>query len=143
MKEMIELSITVRANSVELWHALTDKDELENWWGDGVVIEPKLGGRFQEKWEDDEGNKQLASGKVLAIKNKKQITFSWTEKSWPKTAFTECTFEVEEAGPGKSTLTVRHGGWEKLPEALRKQALKDFKTGWSYHLKELKEYLDF
>lgn len=143
MKEMIELSIKVRANSIELWHALTDKDELENWWGDGVVIEPKMGGRFQEKWEDDEGNKQVASGKVLALKNKKQITFSWVEKSWPKNAVTECTFEINEDGPGKSSLTVRHTGWETLPAALRGQALKDFKTGWSYHLKELKEYLDF
>lgn len=143
MKEQIELSITVRAEAGEVWHALTDSDELENWWGEGIKLEPKVGGPFREKWEDDEGQPQLASGKVLEVKKLKLIRFSWTEKSWPKNAITECTYEISEAGPGKSTLTVRHTGWETLPAAIRDKTLKDFKTGWTYHLKELKEYLDF
>lgn len=143
MKDQIELSVVVKASTIELWHALTDTDELDNWWGDGIILEPKVGGRFQEKWEDDEGKSQVASGKVIALKKEKSITFTWTEKMWPKSAVTECTYEISEAGAGKSQLTVRHRGWETLPEALRGQALKDFKTGWSFHLKELKEYLDF
>lgn len=143
MKEQIELKITVRAGTGEVWHALTDSDELENWWGDGIKIEPKVGGQFREKWEDDEGQSQVASGKVLELKNKKLIRFTWTEKNWPKGAMTECVFEITEAGPGKSTLIVRHSGWETLPTSLRVKTLKDFKTGWTYHLKELKEYLDF
>jgi uncharacterized protein YndB with AHSA1/START domain len=143
LSNLIELSITVKAGTVEVWHALTDPDELENWWGESVTLQPKVGGAFKEKWEDDEGNKQLASGKVIAMKNKKSITFTWAEKDWPKGAVTECTFEISEAGPGKSTLTVRHSGWETLPESRRAKTLKDFKTGWSFHLKELKEYLDF
>jgi uncharacterized protein YndB with AHSA1/START domain len=143
LSNLIELKITVKASTGEVWHALTDKDELENWWGEGVTLEPKVGGQFKEKWEDDDGNKQLASGKVISVKNKKQITFSWVEKEWPKGAVTECTFEIAEAGPGKSLLMVRHAGWETLPEARRAKILKDFKTGWDFHLKELKEYLDF
>lgn len=143
MKDQIELSIVVKASVGEVWHALTDKDELDNWWGDGITLEPKKGGRFQEKWEDDQGKAQVASGRVTAITDKKSLTFTWTEKMWPKTAVTECTFEIQEAGPGKAQLTVRHVGWETLPEALRGPVLKDFKTGWNFHLKELKEYLDF
>lgn len=143
MKDQIELSIVVKASGGEVWHALTDRDELDNWWGDGITLEPRLGGRFQEKWEDDQGQLQVASGKVTAIKNKKSITFTWSEKMWPQAAITECTFEIVEVGAGKTQLTVRHGGWETLPQALRAPALKDFKTGWNFHLKELKEYLDF
>lgn len=143
MKDQIELNITVRASTEEVWHALTDADELENWWGEGVKLEPKVGGQFREKWEDDEGQVQVASGKVLEIKSKKWIRFTWVEKSWPKGAITECAYEIAAAGPDKSTLTVRHTGWETLPESLLAKTVKDFKTGWTYHLKELKEYLDF
>lgn len=142
MDLIIEQSIVVKASHLELWHALTDADELENWWGDGVVIEAKVGGKFCEKWQDDEGNNQVASGKVLSVKDKKEIKFTWQEKNWPKAAVTECSFLIQEQAANKCMLTVRHTGWETLPEALREQCLKDFKIGWSYHLKELKSYLD-
>lgn len=141
MKEVIEQTITVKATSGEVWHSLTDRDELENWWGDGVTIEPRVGGQFRERWEDDEGKAQLASGKVTFVKEKKQITFTWREKDWPKEAITECTFLIEDQG-AKCTLTLKHQGWESLPEKNREKLMKDFKVGWTYHLKELKSYLD-
>lgn len=141
MKDVIEQTITVKATAGEVWHSLTDRDELENWWGDGVTIEPRVGGQFRERWEDDEGKAQLASGKVTFVKEKKQITFTWREKDWPKDATTECTFLIEDQGT-KCTLTLKHQGWESLPEQNREKLMKDFKVGWTYHLKELKSYLD-
>lgn len=142
MNETIELSITVKSTVGELWYALTDSDELENWWGENVKLQAKVGGVFREEWEDDDGNDQLATGKVLAVKDKKEITFTWKEKGWPKSAVTECTLKITNKD-GKVGLTVSHSGWETLPEDRRKQVMKDFKVGWQYHLKELKEYLDF
>lgn len=141
MKDIIEQSISVNVNTIVLWHALTDTDELENWWGDSVKIESKVGGKFQEKWEDDDGKAQMATGQVLKLKKNQEIVFSWKERSWPKEANTECSFFIEGKDE-KSTLTVRHTGWETLPEDIRSSIMKDFKVGWTYHLKELKSYLD-
>jgi uncharacterized protein YndB with AHSA1/START domain len=143
-KAVIEQSITVKANAGEVWHALTDPDELENWWGEGVVLQAREGGKFQERWEDDEGVIQLATGNVKVVKDKRQITFTWREKGWPTQSFTECTFLIEPQGPGGSVskITMRHAGWESLSTSIRDQLLKDFKIGWNYHMKELKAYLD-
>ncbi|HEX7674969.1 MAG TPA: SRPBCC domain-containing protein [Bdellovibrio sp.] len=141
MGKAIEMSITVKATVGEVWNALTDADELENWWGEDVKLEPKVNGKFYEYWEDDAGNEQMASGKVLALKKMKHITFTWREKSWPKNATTECSFEITEEGK-KSTLKLKHTGWETLPEDRREKVFKDFKVGWTFHMKELKEYLD-
>lgn len=137
----IEMNINVKASVGEVWNALTDRDELENWWSEEVVLEPRVGGKFQENWEDDDGQKQIASGKVLSVQDQKLISFTWREKNWPKTAQTECVFEITPDGK-KSTLTMQHKGWETLPEPLRTTSLRDFKVGWSYHMKELKAYLD-
>ncbi|UOF00716.1 SRPBCC family protein [Bdellovibrio reynosensis] len=142
MKEVIELSIIVKCTTGELWHALTDSDELENWWGEDIKLQPKVGGSFREEWQDDDGNDQVASGKVLSVKDKKEITFTWKEKDWPRSAVTECKFTIGTKEK-KSFLTVKHSGWETLPEDRRAKVMKDFKVGWQYHLKELKEYLDF
>lgn len=141
MQEIIELSISVKASAAEIWRALTDSDELENWWSDDMSLEPKVGGKFSEPWEDDKRNKHLASGKVLGVKNQKEITFTWTEQEWPKEAKTECTIKIDDKGQGR-VITIKHSGWETLPADMQKQQIKDFKVGWNYHLKELKAYLD-
>lgn len=141
MKNHIELSIKIRATSAEVWGALTDIDELENWWSEDVKLEPKVGGTFREAWEDDEGKAQLASGKVTAVKAKQEITFTWKEKDWPKDALTQCTFKITDE-KSQRVVTVQHTGWESLPEGKRAQLIEDFSVGWKYHLKELKAYLD-
>lgn len=141
MSETVEVSIKIRATSAEIWNALTDTDELEEWWSEDVVLEPKVGGKFHEEWEDDEGDAQLASGKVLAVKAKSEIRFSWREKNWPKDVFTECLIVIQDDKKERQ-VSITHSGWEKLPENKRAQLMKDFKVGWTYHLKELKSYLD-
>lgn len=141
MKNTIELSINVRATAAEVWGALTDSDELENWWSEDVKLEPRVGGQFREAWEDDEGKAQLASGKVTALKPKQEITFSWREKDWPNDVTTLCTFSIKD-DKNQRIITVLHSGWEHLPENKRAQLVADFSLGWKYHLKELKAYLD-
>ena len=70
---IVEISVSVKATPEEIWQVLTDPDELENWWGDGVRLEPKVGGVFSEPWEDDKGTRQMASGQVKSIKKKQEI----------------------------------------------------------------------
>jgi uncharacterized protein YndB with AHSA1/START domain len=135
------LSVTIRATAAEIWRALTDRDDLEEWWSEGVTLEPKVGGKFREAWEDDEGKKQLASGKVLAVKANKEIHFTWNEKNWAKDAFTECLIVIEDNKTNR-TLTLKHSGWEIFPAGKRATLMKDFEVGWTYHLKELKSFLD-
>ena len=141
MKDSIEMSIKLKASAGWIWNALTDRGELANWWSEDVVLEPKVGGAFKEPWEDDTGKRQLASGKVLKLKKEQFITYTRKEKTWPKEATTECSLKIEDTGKER-ILTLTHSGWETLPEPLKKAAMKDFKLGWSYHLKELKSYLD-
>lgn len=141
MNEIIEQSVILRATAPEIWRALTDRDDLEEWWSEGVTLEPKVGGKFIEIWEDDEGKPQLATGEVLLAKANKEIKFTWNEKNWPKDAFTECSIIIVD-NKSVRTLTLKHSGWEIFPEAKRKKLLKDFEVGWKYHLEELKSFLD-
>lgn len=140
-KNIIENSITVKASADEIWWALTDSDELENWWGDGIMLEARVGGKFREPWEDDLGKKQLASGQVTACKPKKEIHFTWREKNWPVGVETQCSFVIADQGKLR-VVTLQHSGWEKFPADSREKTFKDFQIGWGYHLKELKAYLD-
>ncbi|MNT63781.1 hypothetical protein D3C72_2016270 [compost metagenome] len=141
MSEVIEFDFVTKATAGEVWHALTDRDELENWWGEGVVLDPKAGGKFCEPWEDDDGARKMAIGKVKAAKANKEIVFTWVEKDWPKGSETECTFTIQDDGKLRK-LSLKHVGWDSLPKDKRTSIIKDFKIGWGYHMKELKSYLD-
>lgn len=141
MSLVIEKKTKIFAPKAWIWNALTDPSELENWWSEDVTLDAKVGGRFKEIWEDDNGNEQVATGKVIALQKEKFITFIWQEKSWPKTVVTECTLRIEEQGK-ECTLTVEHSGWEQLTEKIQKSTMKEFELGWNYHLQELKSYLE-
>ena len=140
-KDSIEITISVKASLEEIWQVLTDPDELESWWGDGVRLEAKVNGSFSEPWEDDKGVRQLATGKVKSVKKKQEIIFSWKEKDWPKESLTECQFRIEDKKMIRQ-IHLKHSGWESLPPELKSKQMKDFKIGWNYHLKELQSYLD-
>ncbi|HEY1079781.1 MAG TPA: SRPBCC domain-containing protein [Bdellovibrio sp.] len=138
----VQESIKIYASPAEVWGALTDSDELENWWSEDVTLEPKKGGKFREAWLDDAGGKQLASGEVIAVKAKQEITFTWKEKNWDKSQQTQCTITINEDGK-HSVVTVTHEGWNTFTdEKKKKKTMSDFSVGWKYHLQELKSYLE-
>lgn len=137
----IHKKLKIKAPVGWVWNALTDKSEIENWWSEYVELQPKKGGLFKESWLDDKGNKQLATGKVLSVKKLDHITFTWVEKTWPKTAQTVCHLQFTTQD-NFCTLELTHEGWESLPKELQKPTMKDFEVGWKYHFEELKSYLE-
>lgn len=141
MGEVIQQSITLHAAPEKIWRALTSKRDLSEWWSEGVVIEPEIGGLFKEPWVDSEGIPQMATGKVLEARKDEELKFTWHEKDWPVEWETECSIKIEDQGDER-VLTVTHEGWEHLPEDKRDNYIKDFEVGWQLHLKELKSYVD-
>ena len=140
--DTVQVAIKIYATPAEVWGALTDSDELENWWSEDVTLEPKKGGKFREVWLDDAGGKQLASGEVISVKPKQEITFTWKEKNWDKNQQTQCSITIAEDGK-HAVVTVTHEGWNTFAdEKKKKKTMADFSVGWKYHLQELKQYLE-
>jgi hypothetical protein len=68
--------IVLEAEPAEVWHLLTDADELAAWWGDGTTIDVEPGGdaRFREDGEPDR------RGRVVEAKPRRRLVFDW----WPE-----------------------------------------------------------
>lgn len=138
LKPVIYKKVILSGGVDLVWSALTDHHELEKWWNKGVKLEPVVGGQFYEPW----GNGQLATGVVLKLNPLKSIEFSWREKYWQKTKKTICEFTLEEASD-KTTLYVRHSGWELFKnETRRQQLIKGFDQGWNSLLSKLKRHIE-
>lgn len=137
----IELTLKIKASPAAIWEALTDSDELENWWGEGVRLQAQKNGVFREPWEDNKRTKQLATGSVSRFKVNEEIQFTWKEQDWPQKTVTVCTIKIIKDG-AFCDVKVNHEGWDQFSKDQSKQLMLDFKMGWNDHLQELKAYVE-
>jgi uncharacterized protein YndB with AHSA1/START domain len=119
-------------------------DEIGLWWRrDGrywndperavsIRLEPGVGGRFLELYEDDES---FQLGRVTAWEPGERLAVTWTQASWPDGVDTEV--EVTFAPAGAATLvSVAHSGLDALGAA----AVAGYGAGWEELLGWLAEH---
>lgn len=131
---MVILSVSISASPAILWQTLVNADQIFKWWDGGIVLEHHLGGRFEEPWTNDAGQRIVTTGKVLAFDPQERLCLSWKDPDWP--AETEVEITLREVPEG-TELTLVHKGWERLTGLDHKKLLKDHESGWNYLIREL------
>jgi len=96
----------------EVWEALTDPEQLEEWFANDVELDVREGGDGVFRWDDGEERR----AKVLVVEPGERLVFDWADEG-------EVEFTLEEVDDG-TRLLVR----ESTPEfstalELRAQAL--------------------
>ena len=99
--------------------------EMDLWWRRGpkyraagsrdgrIAIEPDVGGRVLETWDDAAGPREFELGRVTAWEPPHRLAFSWRNETFSDVERTEV--EVVFVAVTSGTLvTVRHRGWEAL-----------------------------
>ena len=79
-----------------------------------VVLEPRVGGRFYERWTD---GTECEWGEVLAWDPPEAFTTTWLVKGTPTRV--EITFR--ELGPTLTRVELVHSGWEALTGGQRRE----------------------
>jgi uncharacterized protein YndB with AHSA1/START domain len=92
--------IVFPASPEEVWQALTDPDELEEWFANDVEFDPRPGGDGVFRWDD--GEERHAT--VLVVEPGERLVLDWDEEG-------EVEFTLEEVEEG-TRLLVR----ESTPE---------------------------
>jgi uncharacterized protein YndB with AHSA1/START domain len=73
MPERIEREVLLPAALNEVWKALTDGDQVSEWFGAEVEMEPRLGGRVRFRFPD--GSERGAI--IEAFETKRLLVFRW------------------------------------------------------------------
>lgn len=124
----IVITRRIDASPEAVWKALTDPGKISQWWGEGVKIEPRVGGRFEEPWTDENDRRILTFGEVLCVEPGRELQLSWKDEDWP--AFTQVTFRLETEGE-QTVFTVIHEGWERLEGLDVEKLIADHRAGWT------------
>ena len=110
----------------KVWKAITDKNDMKQWYFDLPEFRAEVGFEFQfEGGNKDRVYTHLC--KVTEVIPQKKLTYSWRYKGYEGNSFV--TFELFADG-NKTKIRLTHEGLETFPP-LDDFAKKNFVAGWT------------
>jgi len=117
----IHLEAVYPASPAEVWSALTDPDELEEWLMPSD-FRAEVGRNFTFTTEPRPGFDGIVTGKVLEVEPEQRLRYTWNGGGQK----TEVVWELEPHGKG-TFLKLSHTGFKGLSGLLPFIALR---SGW-------------
>jgi uncharacterized protein YndB with AHSA1/START domain len=136
--EPLVIQRTLNAPVARVWKALTDVEEMRQWYFDVENFKPEIGFEFEFVVEH-EGNKYHHLCKVTEVVPENKIAYTWRYKG--ESGDSLVTFQLFAEGE-KTRLKLTHTGIESFPK-LPAYARKSFETGWTQIIgSELKQFVE-
>lgn len=127
------------APAAKVWKAITDKNEMKNWYFDLKEFRAEKGFKFQFLG-GHEGVQYVHLCEVTEVIPEKKISYSWRYEGY--SGISQVTFELIEQ-ENKTLLRLSHTGLETFPNENPDFALRNFEEGWNLFInKRLKKYLE-
>jgi Uncharacterized conserved protein len=129
---------TFNAPVARVWKALTDVDEMRQWYFDLKEFKAEVGFEFEFTVEH-EGMKYHHLCKITEVIPEKKLAYTWCYKGEPGNSLV--TFELS-AADDKTKLRLTHEGLETFPKTPA-YARKNFEAGWTEIIgSELKKFVE-
>jgi uncharacterized protein YndB with AHSA1/START domain len=112
----------------KVWEALTDTNEMKQWYFDIASFKPEVGFEFEFTAGSPEKN-YLHKCKVTEVVAGKKLSYSWRYDGHPGNSIV--TFELFEEGK-KTRLKLTHEGLETFPNHLADFTKESFAKGWTH-----------
>lgn len=130
---------TYNAPVERVWKALTDKQQMKQWYFDLSEFKPEVGFEFTfDGGSEEKTYKHLC--KVLEVIPNKKLSYSWRYKDYEGNSVV--SWELFDEGD-KTRLRLTHTGLETFPQVSKDFARESFAQGWTYIAgTSLKNYLE-
>ena len=138
LTESVIVERTLNAPVTRVWKALTDVDQMREWYFDLKEFKPQVGFEFEFSVEH-EGTTYHHLCRVTEVIPEKKIAYTWRYKSEPG----DSLVTIELFAEGDNTrLKLTHTGIESFPKTPA-YARKNFEQGWTAIIgTELKQFVE-
>jgi uncharacterized protein YndB with AHSA1/START domain len=128
----------LNAPLAKIWKALTDVDQMRQWYFDLKEFKPEVGFEFEFVVER-EGNRYHHLCRVTEVVPQKKIAYTWRYQGEPGDSLV--TFELFPEGE-KTRLKLTHEGLDTFPKTAA-FARENFEKGWTTLIgSELKQFVE-
>lgn len=129
---------TFKVPSARAWKAITDRNDMKQWYFDLAEFKPEIGFEFQFLG-GTEDKKYLHICKITEVIALKKLKYSWRYDGYQ--GISHVTFELYPEGNG-TRLKLTHKGLETFPADNSDFARENFAAGWTDIIgRSLKEFL--
>lgn len=129
---------TLHAPVSKVWTALTNKDEMKQWYFDLADFKAEVGFTFSF-YGGTEEHQYLHLCTVTEAEYERKLTYSWRYDGYEGNSFV--TFELTPQG-NDTHLKLTHTGLDTFP-ALKDFARENFEAGWNHIIGiSLPEYVE-
>ncbi len=129
---------TYNAPISKVWKAITDKDEMKQWYFNLAEFKPKVGFEFTFTGGKD-GREYKHLCKIIEVIPGKKLKHSWTYDGYEGTSYV--TWELFDEGD-RTRVKLTHEGLESFPQDNPDFAKENFVQGWAEITgKNLKEFM--
>jgi uncharacterized protein YndB with AHSA1/START domain len=129
---------TLNAPVARVWKALTDVDQMREWYFDLKGFKPQVGFEFEFAVEH-EGNSYHHLCRVTEVAPQKKIAYTWRYKGEPGDSLVTIELFPES---NMTRLRLTHEGLETFPKTPA-YARKNFEAGWTAIIgTELKQFVE-
>ncbi|MXV15355.1 SRPBCC family protein [Hufsiella ginkgonis] len=125
---------------LKVWRAITDKDQMKQWYFELEEFKAEKGFKFTFTGGDDK-EQYLHECEVIAADPPHKLSYSWT---YPKhnNGYSVVNWDLSEEGE-KTRLRLTHEGLESFPKDHPSFAVSSFTQGWNAILGEsLKKFVE-
>ena len=121
----------------KVWQALTDKEQMKQWYFDIADFEPIVGKEFTFMAGCDGEHEHLHACKITRLVPNQVIAYTWTYPG--QDGHSEVSFELFPDN-GKTKLVLTHTGLETFVQGGDFDK-KNFNEGWTYFVDALDKFL--
>jgi uncharacterized protein YndB with AHSA1/START domain len=130
---------TLNAPAEKIWKAITDRDQMKQWYFDIAEFKPEIGFEFTFIGGSEEKT-YIHLCKITKIEPGKLLQYSWRYQDYPRNSFV--TFELFPEG-NATRLKLTHEGLETFPQDSKDFARESFAGGWTYIIgTSIKEFVE-
>lgn len=135
----IEIERVLRAPVKKVWQALTDREQMKQWYFELDAFEPVVGFEFSFPGQGHKGENYMHLCKITEVIPERKLVYSWTYKDQEGSSFV--SFELFPEGE-HTRLLLTHTGVHTFPAGNADFAKTSFVEGWTMIIgKLLPDYL--
>ena len=140
MHEYVKISVKVNAPLDKVWNAITNKEQMKNWYFDVPDFEPKIGNNFSF-YGGDENEEYHHFCEIVDLIPNEKLKYSWTYPEISKEK-TLVKWELKPENEG-TIVTLTHKGLEAFEHLGENFKIHSFRKGWEDIVgKSLKEFVE-
>lgn len=122
---------TLHATPARIWEALTNNDQMQQWYFQLAQFEAKVGFEFSFLGQGSKGEKYKHNCRITAVEPEKKLSYTWEYDGFEGSS--EVTFELFPQGD-ETLVRITHTGLDSFPNNNPDFDPASFSKGWNHIL---------